>query len=516
MASHANCLPVGTVIADFEIIGLVGEGGFGIVYLARDVHLDRVVAVKEFMPSAFAGRVDGTHVGVRSANHQATYEAGLRSFINEAKMLARFSHPSLVEVYRFWEANGTAYMAMRYYEGETLRQHLARSDMVFDEETIAQTMSPVFDALEMLHREQVFHRDIAPDNIMLSEGRPVLLDFGSARRIIGDGTQALTTVLKPGYAPIEQYVDDGTMKQGPWTDVYALGGVLYHLATGKPPPQAVSRLLSDPLQPIHAVMGDRFSMPFSDAVSRAMAVRVEDRLQNVNELREMLGWNTAQPARVMTLPGSSAARRTAAGSEQPLHTRPKTTVPVPETQSKPVTAKAVVIPVNTPDIAVPVLLDATIRGEKPAHAPEIVTKRDIKVPLFTIGLGVLIIAVYLFMRPSPSVDLAAPETPADKSGSILKPAVVPVETIVTQPPALTAPASAAVAETGIIKLNVRPWGTVVVDGITRGISNETQLRQLELQAGTHTIEIAKPDSPTYTQTVELRAGSSLTIAHTFK
>jgi len=518
MASHANCLPVGTVIADFEIIGLVGEGGFGIVYLARDVHLDRVVAVKEFMPSAFAGRVDGTHVGVRSANHQTTYEAGLRSFINEAKMLARFSHPSLVEVYRFWEGNGTAYMAMRYYEGETLRQHLARADMVFDEETIAQTMSPVFDALEMLHREQVYHRDIAPDNIMISEGRPVLLDFGSARRIIGDGTQALTTVLKPGYAPIEQYVDDGTMKQGPWTDVYALGGVLYHLATGKPPPQAVSRLISDPLQSVHAVMGDRFSVTFSEAVAKAMAVRVEDRLQNVNELRQMLGWNVAQAARVMTLPGASYSRQSAADgdtSAQPapkstgeLHPAKPVTANVAATQSKPTLAK-------TPDVAAPVILDATIRGEKPVHAPEIAAKRDIKVPLFTVGLGVLIIVFYLFMRPSEPTVVAPPPTPANKPVATSTAPQGAGTAGAARTPELNTSTPVATAETGIVKLNIRPWGTVVVDGITRGISNETQLKQIELKVGTHTIEIAKPDSPTHMQTVEVTAGSPLTISHTF-
>ena len=201
----------------------------------------------------FAGRVEGVRVAVRAASHQATYEAGLRSFINEARMLARFSHPSLVEVYRFWEGNGTAYVAMRYYEGDTLRQHLARGDMVFDEATIAQTMSPVFDALEMLHREQVFHRDIAPDNIILSGGHSVLLDFGSARRIIGDGIQALTTVLKPGYAPIEQYVDDGTMKQGPWTDLYALAGVMYWLVTGQLPTESLARLREDPMPAASAI-----------------------------------------------------------------------------------------------------------------------------------------------------------------------------------------------------------------------------------------------------------------------
>ena len=302
LATHANCLAIGTQVSDFEIIGLIGEGGFGIVYLARDTSLDRIVALKEFMPAAFAGRIDGVHVAVRAANHRATFDAGLKSFINESKMLAKFAHPALVEVFRFWEGNGTAYMAMRLYRGETLRQVLSKGSDDFTEDRIAQVMGPIFDALEMLHREQVFHRDIAPDNIILSDGRSVLLDFGSARKIIGDATQALTTVLKPGYAPLEQYSDDGTMKQGAWTDVYALGGVLYHLATGKVPLQAVSRMMSDPLQTVNQLTGDKFSTTFSQAVSKAMMVHTENRFQTVTEFREALGWNVGLQPRVVTLP----------------------------------------------------------------------------------------------------------------------------------------------------------------------------------------------------------------------
>ncbi len=524
LAAHANCLPVGTIVADFEIIGLVGEGGFGIVYLAKDVNLDRPVAVKEFMPSSFAGRVDGLSVAVRAANHRATYEAGLRSFINEAKMLARFSHPALVEVYRFWEGNGTAYMAMRYYTGETLRQHLARGDMVFDEETIAQTMAPIFDALEMLHREQVYHRDIAPDNIMLSDGKPVLLDFGSARRIIGDGTQALTTVLKPGYAPIEQYVDDGTMKQGPWTDVYALGGVLYHLATGKPPIQAVSRLLTDPLPSVHALVGDRFSMTFSNAVSKAMAVRLEDRLQNVHELSDMLGWNTARPTRVMTLPSAAYARQSAGGGDPALLAGSESPVTAPAGPANVVAAKAAHMglsetKVEVADIPIdPIdpILNMSTRGEKPAHLPETVAKKDLKVPLVTVGLGVVVIAVYLLTRtsdPVVAVKIPAPiQTPALNASAGIAPArplAASVAQPATSPPTVT-PAS------GVLKLNISPWGTVVIDGVTRGISNPSQLRQVELDVGTHTIEIAKPDAPTHVQTIEVTANSPVTISHTFK
>ncbi len=499
LATHANCLPIGTVIADFEIIGLVGEGGFGIVYLARDTSLDRVVALKEFMPAAFAGRVDGVRVAVRAANHQATYEAGLRSFINEAKLLAKFSHPGLVEVFRFWEGNGTAYMAMRYYKGETLRQKLSRGDTCFDEEAIAQTMAPIFDALEMLHREQIFHRDIAPDNIMLSEGRPVLLDFGSARRIIGDGTQALTTVLKPGYAPIEQYVDDGTMKQGAWTDVYALGGVMYHLATGKAPVQAVSRLLSDPLQTVNQMTNDRFSATFSDAVAKAMAVRVESRLQSIRELGEMLGWNRVQATRVLTQP------------TVPLtHPQPSEQMP------SDVLNAATVVAAGSGKAIGRMLDDLATGGEKPAYPP-VLPASSLRLPAILVAVGgvaAAALAGYAYLRTSsPTVPLTnlGPTKPAVVTASMPTPAVS-----VASAPVVKASTAVVIAQTGMLKLEVIPWGTVVIDGVTRGISNASQLRQIELPVGSHTIEIAKPDAPTLKQTIEVTAGAPRSISHTFK
>ena len=475
LALHANCLPVGTVIADFEIIGLIGEGGFGIVYLARDLTLDRVVALKEFMPAAFAGRLDGVRVGVRAANHLDTYQAGLRSFINEAKMLAKFAHPALVEVYRFWEANGTAYMVMRFYQGETLRQQLARADKTFDEESIAQIMAPIFDALAMLHREQVYHRDIAPDNIMLSDGRPVLLDFGSARRIIGDATQALTTVLKPGYAPVEQYVDDGTMKQGPWTDVYALGGVLYHLATGKAPLQAVSRLLSDPLPTVNEATKNAFSPIFSDAVAKAMAVRVEDRLCNVKDFSEMLGWNTAQVARVVTLPSAS------------------------------------LIPVAAVATGVAELSAA---GEKPVDWPEARSAPGpVRIAIIATGvLAAVSLGGYLMLAPPRSATPVTLQTSAATADRTALPVSAPASA--NSVPTEVAGRSTAPA-VGMVNLNIRPWGTVVIDGVTRGISNASQLRQIELPAGTHTIQIAKPDAAPLEQTIEV-GETPLSITHNFK
>ncbi len=286
-------MPVGTRLAEFEITGVIGEGGFGIVYSAHDSSLERIVAIKEYLPSAFAQRGGDGSVQVKSEDHRKTFTAGLSSFINEARMLAKFSHPGLVEVFRFWEANGTAYMAMRYYRGVTLREMLRTSPQLVTEQWLCETLDPILLALKELHNEKCFHRDIAPDNILvLPNGRSVLMDFGAARRIISGMTQALTTVLKPGYAPIEQYYDDGSMQQGAWTDVYAVGGLLYHLMTGKVPVQAISRMISDPLKPVAEIATGDFSPRLCSVVMKCMAVMPENRYQSVDELRAALGWVT--------------------------------------------------------------------------------------------------------------------------------------------------------------------------------------------------------------------------------
>ena len=151
-------------------------------------------------------------------------QLGLHSFVNEAHLLASFDHPSLLKVYRFWEANGTAYMVMPYYQGVTLKRALAGLKAPPEESWLLRQLGQLLDALNVMHSEHCFHRDIAPDNILLlDDGTPLLLDFGAARRVIGDATHALTAFLKPGYAPVEQYAEMPSMKQGPWTDLYALG-----------------------------------------------------------------------------------------------------------------------------------------------------------------------------------------------------------------------------------------------------------------------------------------------------
>lgn len=283
-------LPVGTRLHEFEITGVIGEGGFGIVYAAHDHSLDRAVAVKEYMPGALAHRTQGVTVSVRSERHRETFQLGMRSFVNEAKLLARFDHPSLVKVHRFWEANGTAYMAMPHYHGETLKSRLKALSAAPDEAWLRTLLASVLDALAVIHGENVFHRDIAPDNIMLLEGDiPVLLDFGAARRVIGDATQGLTVILKPGYAPIEQYAEVKSMKQGAWTDIYALAATVYFSITGKPPEPAVARMISDSLVPMAQAGRGRYSESFLTAMDAALQVKPEQRPQDVAAFRVLLG-----------------------------------------------------------------------------------------------------------------------------------------------------------------------------------------------------------------------------------
>lgn len=327
-ADDVLTLPNGTRIAEFVITGLIGIGGFGIVYKAHDETLGRVVALKEYMPSTLAYRQDGQTVSVKSNRLLDTFQAGLRSFVNEARMLALFDHPALVKVYRFWEANGTAYMVMPLYEGQTLKQAMAAMPERPTEAWLCQILAPLLGALEIIHAKNCFHRDIAPDNIfLLANGQPVLLDFGAARQVIGDMANNLTVILKPGYAPIEQYASDPDMPQGAWTDIYALGAVLYHAITGKPPNVAVGRLVKDSYQPLASSDRPAFSKQFLHAVDSALAVKQTDRPQTIDAFRQMLGLQAANPVTGLYTP---AAATTASTLNPTVSGKP----PSPSTSSK--------------------------------------------------------------------------------------------------------------------------------------------------------------------------------------
>lgn len=285
-----NALPAGTRFGELEILRTLGVGGFGIVYLAQDHALERLVAIKEYMPGQLAKRSEGSHVSVRSGSLAETFDLGRRSFVNEARLLARFDHRSLLKVYRFWEANGTAYMVMPYLQGQTLKQ--ARQQMMEppSEAWIMRRLLPLLDGLAILHAEQVYHRDIAPDNVLLplEEADPILLDFGAARRAISDKTQSFTAILKPSYAPIEQYAEAASLRQGPWTDVYALGAVLHYLVLGHTPPPATTRTVADEYQPLAERGVAGYSEHFLAAIDWSLGVRPQDRPQSMREFRAAL------------------------------------------------------------------------------------------------------------------------------------------------------------------------------------------------------------------------------------
>ncbi|MCE4557282.1 serine/threonine protein kinase [Roseateles cellulosilyticus] len=302
-ADHALlALPSGTRFGELEILGTLGVGGFGIVYLAVDHSLEREIAIKEYMPSQFAQRDGQSQVSVRSISMRETFELGRRSFVNEARLLARFDHPSLLKVYRFWEANGTAYMAMPRLVGQNLREARNTQATPPPEAWTRRIFDAVLSGLEALHAQQVWHRDVAPDNIFLPAdgGSPILLDFGAARQAISDRTQVFTAILKPSFAPIEQYAEADGLKQGPWTDFYALAAVMHELLIGRPPPPCTARAMADELTPL-AIEG--YSPTFLAALDWALRVPPHQRPQNA------AAWRDAIEGRATVPPARGASRR---------------------------------------------------------------------------------------------------------------------------------------------------------------------------------------------------------------
>lgn len=386
-----NALPMGTYLGEFELRSVLGEGGFGIVYEAWDHSLERKVALKEYMPSSLAARSGQTQVQVKSERHRETFELGRKSFINEAKLLAQFDHPSLVKVYRFWEANGTAYMVMPLYEGITLKDQLrTQGGGPPDEAWLMGLLGPLTEALGVIHAERCYHRDIAPDNVILlaGSGRPLLLDFGAARRVIGDMTQALTVILKPGYAPIEQYAEAPHMKQGGWTDIYALAATIHFALLGKTPPPSVSRMMTDTYQPLAELLAGQYSARFLQAIDRALLVKPEERTQGIAELRADLGLadggaasaqaNTGatvlQPA-----PGDAATRLQTAA---PISAPTQAPIPAPATgRSKaPLFAGLAVLVLGGGAAAYFMLGGSTPAPVPPAAAPAAVTQQAAPAP----------------------------------------------------------------------------------------------------------------------------------------
>ncbi len=284
-----NALPVGYRFNEFEVKEVIGGGGFGIVYRAWDHQLERTIAIKEFMPSSLAVRNEDMTLVLRSERFSKAFSAGLNSFIQEARLLARFNHPNLLHVLRFWVQNDTAYMGTLFYSGTTLSRLREQQPELIDEAWIRRMLPMIFGAIRTIHDAGYLHRDISPENIQIQDnGLPVLLDFGSARRTIGNLADETETMLRPGYAPIEQYTDDNESEQGAWTDIYAVGAVLHTLIVGSPPPVSVVRSIQDNYQPLAELKPAGYSLPLLQAVDKALALRVEDRPQSIEAFAALI------------------------------------------------------------------------------------------------------------------------------------------------------------------------------------------------------------------------------------
>jgi len=309
-AGDLLALPAGYTLNEYRIERVLGWGGFGVTYLARDSHLDCPVAIKEYLPRAVAGRGPEQSVCPHSEATAQPFEWGLQRFLLESRALASFHHAGIVRVLRYFRANDTAYMVMEYETGEPLNAWLA-GRLPVDNATLLRLLRPLLDGLEAIHAAGFLHRDINPRNIYIrADGSPVLLDFGSARRLGVEGqAQMMTAVVTPGFAPAEQYYPDG--KQGPWTDLYALAGVLYWLVTGQRPSDALARLREDTMPGASAIGNvEVFGGALLRSIDWALNPDESQRPRRVADFRRaclpMLG-GEADGASAASLPATAAA-----------------------------------------------------------------------------------------------------------------------------------------------------------------------------------------------------------------
>jgi serine/threonine protein kinase/uncharacterized protein len=312
---NRNALPIGYQLGDYQIQRLLGDGGFGITYLAIDMRLNSKVAIKEYFPNELAIRETNRSVHPKSQRDSQDFMWGLQRFLEEAQTLAKFKHFNIVRVLRFFEANHTAYIVMEYEQGESLASALEDGNTATEHELLS-IMRPLLDGLATIHQAGVLHRDIKPANIYLrhKDNSPVLLDFGSARYDVGSRSRSVTSIVTPGYAPLEQYETKG--HQGAWTDIYALGAVMYRAIGGDRPVEAteragaILRAKADPLTPAVEIGRGRYSRHLLEAIDWALKVNEDDRPSSVEAWRAKLLAMAARPT-------SRQERSPSSPSEQP-------------------------------------------------------------------------------------------------------------------------------------------------------------------------------------------------------
>jgi hypothetical protein len=474
-------LAEGTVVRGCRVEGIIGRGGFGVVYRAIDLRTGEALALKEYLPAQLAARRDDGTVEPLSPSCAEAFEAGRLGFLEEGALLRSLRDPGLVEVSDAWAQDGTGYLAMRLYEGPTLERVIAATPGGMSADALRTIVEPLLGALSTIHVAGRIHRDVSPDNVIVQPGgAAVLLDLGTARRAIGDHVRATTVMLKSGYAPIEQYGDDPECPVGPWSDVYALGAVLHHAATGEPPPASPLRMMRDTRVPLAARGLPGIDAGFAEAVDAAMAVHPEERPRTITEFAVRLGLADGQ-GRPPFVAGGRAA--------DPPRRR---------------------------------------------HHPAAVAGALAGALLFAAS-----ITAWLLAGAPPSSDpagdalsqvpgqTAGPAGPAGSAGSVgAVGSVDPAEdrsaggsqvgTVATDPrPKAGADggARAPAARAASLKLAVSPWAEVWVDGARRGVT--PPMMAITLSPGSHRIELRNPAAAPVVRTVEVRAGQSVELMHRF-
>ena len=399
----AHHLLPGTVLHDKFLVGAaLGEGGFGITYIGRDTLLDMRVAIKEYFPNGYVSRSNTASAGVSVSTGEQRrdfFDKGKERFLKEARILAKFSRePGVVEVRDFFEANNTAYIVMEYLSGETLKSHIRRNGPLTPEQTMA-LLSPVMNSLKKVHQQGLIHRDISPDNIMLlDDGGVKLLDFGAARNVSAEAQKSLSVMLKPGYAPEEQYRSKGN--QGPWTDVYALSATIYKCITGITPDDSTQRAFSDELK-TPTELGIPADPVFERALMRGLGIFQKDRYQTVDALLDGFAGKDPVPSaagddddeRTIGVSGDlptypNLPRTPNTASVEPAY-RGNTTAPVtgyPVT-GYPVTGARVT---SAPAVA-PAVAPATAPAEKPAKKKKM--PKGLKIALIVLAAVLAVAAV---------------------------------------------------------------------------------------------------------------------------
>lgn len=385
-------LPHGAVLAGQYRVGKVlgRPGGFGITYLGWDIYLQQKVAIKEYLPTDIAARQPGSqNITPHTPDDRQTFETGKAQFLREARIAARLDHPNIVRLRGFFNANGTAYLVMDYYEGMSLDSYFVQVKPLIEPVVASALMQMVLDGLDYVHHHGVVHRDLKPHNIYLAAmGKAIILDFGAARQASGDNGQSVSVVLTEGYAPLEQYQRQGG-SQGPWTDIYGVAATLYRMIVGKSPPVVLDRIHSDPLE-----AEDFSGIPemLKPVLRKALAVKREERYQSAAEFKQALSQvmgplptqlaANAKPSPLPPQEPSPDAQRPASIEEavtQPLEVAlPVTTMPVEAA------------PPSMPPPSQPVFRQE--RRRAPARPPRSLAS---KVLIVSVALLVMILLLYL-------------------------------------------------------------------------------------------------------------------------